>query len=316
MSLRVLALDSGGVRSLCMLHTLKEIERLTGRSTYELFDVVGGVSAGGMLAYLLFVYRLSVDECIVAVRMLIEAMRAHPYSSPFRRRIVGMVSAACFADTADKYFHDLEARFNLSGRRQVPVDKHVFSVAATCTRPAKIRILEADEAADTEEIMKATTAGPTYHRPVAIGGDYLVDGAVLCNNPALICIGEAKKRFPHMNIACLVSLGTGRLHTDRPHVWPMRSHGAILRWVGWLLQSMFAHDTHNTLAEYFIEPERLFRINPGGGQGHVDIVESNARTIGAMEAVAIEYARKHPTMMCELVAALSGGGFLIGLNHF
>lgn len=48
--LRVLSIDGGGIRGIIPATVLAELERLTSRSTFELFDYVAGTSTGGILA--------------------------------------------------------------------------------------------------------------------------------------------------------------------------------------------------------------------------------------------------------------------------
>lgn len=39
--LRILSLDGGGIRALVSLRIMTEIEKLTGKRIYELFDLIG-----------------------------------------------------------------------------------------------------------------------------------------------------------------------------------------------------------------------------------------------------------------------------------
>ena len=47
---RVLSIDGGGIRGIIPALVLVELERLTGRRTFELFDLIAGTSTGGILA--------------------------------------------------------------------------------------------------------------------------------------------------------------------------------------------------------------------------------------------------------------------------
>jgi patatin-like phospholipase/acyl hydrolase len=59
----VLCLDGGGVRGFITL-ILRKIEEETGRHIAELFDVICGTSAGGMIAIMIGRLRMSARECI------------------------------------------------------------------------------------------------------------------------------------------------------------------------------------------------------------------------------------------------------------
>src|ERR1700722_11878591 len=47
---RILSIDGGGLRGLIPVMILKNIEELTGKKIYELFDLVAGTSTGGLIA--------------------------------------------------------------------------------------------------------------------------------------------------------------------------------------------------------------------------------------------------------------------------
>ena len=47
---KVLSLDGGGVRGLASVIFLKQLEKETGKTVFELFDFFIGVSAGGLNA--------------------------------------------------------------------------------------------------------------------------------------------------------------------------------------------------------------------------------------------------------------------------
>src|SRR3954449_12357803 len=49
-AMKVLCIDGGGIRGLIPALVLAEIERRTGRPTFELFDLIAGTSTGGILA--------------------------------------------------------------------------------------------------------------------------------------------------------------------------------------------------------------------------------------------------------------------------
>ena len=66
------------------------------------------------------------------------------------------------------------------------------------------------------QVVRATTAAPTYFPPLAMDGHCLVDGGVFACNPALCAYAEARNRFPEDETLLIVSLGTGQQEHNRP----------------------------------------------------------------------------------------------------
>lgn len=61
--LRILAIDGGGTRGLVSLAILDELEQLTGKRIFELFDLIAGVSTGSIVASFLGLRQSSVASC-------------------------------------------------------------------------------------------------------------------------------------------------------------------------------------------------------------------------------------------------------------
>ena len=61
------------------------------------------------------------------------------------------------------------------------------------------------------EAGRATSAAPTFFKPIQIGRGVFVDGGLAHNNPSEIALTEAQKIWKSAKRFCLVSVGTGRL---------------------------------------------------------------------------------------------------------
>src|SRR4051794_22658147 len=62
--LQVLCLDAGGVRGLVQLQVLQALKALTNKEPHQLFDLICGSGSGGVLAIMLGLLKIPVDECV------------------------------------------------------------------------------------------------------------------------------------------------------------------------------------------------------------------------------------------------------------
>ena len=85
--LRILAVDGDGMKGLAIVQILKEIEKGTGKWIQELFDLICGISTGGMLAVALGIKLMSLEQCEEIYKNLCKCALlewTHAFSSTFK----------------------------------------------------------------------------------------------------------------------------------------------------------------------------------------------------------------------------------------
>mmetsp|Transcript_29290 Transcript_29290/g.76784 ORF Transcript_29290/g.76784 Transcript_29290/m.76784 type:complete len:473 (-) Transcript_29290:101-1519(-) len=237
----VLALDGGGLRGVFTLVILKRLCEVAGKPIHELFDLIVGCSAGGVLACGIGILGMSVDDGVeLFLAMATEAfVKRENKASQVATRIgaqVGVEAAPAFSHkyrhrTLEKVLmqhlgHDTRMvsdsprvalvglQWNTMPRKPVLFRSYDEPAAATVLggpQPGTFKVWEA---------ARASAAAPTYFRPFRIGEDWYVDGGLTANNPSIAALNEATALYGMDNINVLVNVGTGYKREGRIDVEP------------------------------------------------------------------------------------------------
>lgn len=213
----ILSIDGGGIRGIIPATFLIEFEKRTGKPICELFDLITGTSTGGMLT---------------ATLTLPDSKGKPKYSAEQARRL--------YFDHGGSIFHQslLRSVTTLGGllrpiysaRKLELILKQYLGDARLHTTLTEILVTAYDMASSTPwffktsfakqnrapvddplltQVVRATTAAPTYFPPLMMEGHCLVDGAVFASNPALCAYAQARNMYPDEKEFLIVSLGTG-----------------------------------------------------------------------------------------------------------
>ncbi|KAM3065539.1 hypothetical protein ACMFMF_011024 [Clarireedia jacksonii] len=128
------------------------------------------------------------------------------------------------------YDHTVVEKLLKKAIRESPLNLHEDAVLKDASRPCRsfvittkldkhssspiiMRSYDLDEDRESSvkiwEAGRATSAAPTYFKPITINNDRYSDGGTIANNPSHHAIMEAAKIWKLDNIGCIVSLGTG-----------------------------------------------------------------------------------------------------------
>ena len=219
---RILSIDGGGIRGVFPAVFLAELERryLGGKSVAHYFDLIAGTSTGGILA-------LGFGAGITAAELRdLYVHRGCEIFPPIRPRVLeGVIRRFQSACQLLKYRYDGKAlkgileetlgdrKFGESGKR--------LCIPSFDGRYGEVYIFKTphhpDFRKDARESMtkvaEATSAAPTFFRPLEDGGYTFVDGGVWANNPIMIGLLDALTCFAvRAEHVVILSLGCGDDH--------------------------------------------------------------------------------------------------------
>ncbi|KAL9615141.1 MAG: hypothetical protein Q9167_000459 [Letrouitia subvulpina] len=228
---KILSLDGGGVRGVSIIIILTYIMRLLkSRRGFETqpwqeFDMMGGTSTGGLIAFMLGRMRMTLDECTVAyIRLtkdVFSSLKRHP-ADP--RRLADILNAKeKFDERAleQGIYQALSSKSWAEDALLKDLRHHSCCVFVCATRPnlslARFRSYDTDllnpyyDDCQIWEAARATSAASTSFKPIEIGKyrAKFVDGTFIANNPVNEALSEAKKKWGENKSYMILSIGTG-----------------------------------------------------------------------------------------------------------
>jgi patatin-like phospholipase/acyl hydrolase len=220
----ILSIDGGGIRGIIPATFLMEFEKRTGRPICELFDLIAGTSTGGILAVALTLPN-SFGKPKYSAEQLRSAYFEHG-AAIFDRSLLrsvttlGGLTRPIYSPRAlelmlEQYLGDKRLHTALTEILVTAYDMASGTPWFFKTSFAKHHRSPADNPLLTQ-VVRATTAAPTYFPPLMMEGHCLIDGGVFASNPALCAYAQARNMFPAEKEFLVVSLGTGSQAHNRP----------------------------------------------------------------------------------------------------
>ena len=211
---RILSLDGGGIKGIFPAAILTYLEEkcLDGQPIGDYFDLVAGTSTGGIIA-------LGLGAGLTARSLLDLYMNeGHRVFPPRQRRKSNRLFRRLSRNRYDRAALD-ELLWQTLGARTLRESRYRLLIPATEAKhgdPAVYKtphhpgyFLDGDK--PMAEVAAATSAAPTYLKPVVQDGYILLDGGIWANNPTMMALVEALTCFTvrRENIAIL-SIGCGQ----------------------------------------------------------------------------------------------------------
>jgi patatin-like phospholipase/acyl hydrolase len=266
--MRVLSIDGGGIRGIIPALVLCHLEERTGRPVGSLFDLVAGTSTGGIIAA-----ALTRPDPLPASEILDLYRTEGPRI--FRRSLGRRVlSAEGVLDEKhdDAVLNEVLARYLGRGR-----------------------LSDATTRGTLTDVVRATSAAPTYFEPWPVGDLVLVDGGVYAMNPGMCAYAEAR-RLEDDAPSLVLSLGTGQ--ATRPITFAQSKDWGLLEWARPLIDVVLdgVADTVDYQLGELMPPGTYIRLQTTLDRGSDALDDASPRNLALLQ----EQAR-------ELVAANADG---------
>lgn len=242
----ILTLDGGGMRGILTIQLLQQLENIAGIPCYELFDMVGGSSTGGIISGLIStghtadeIEKLYID---LVTEVFDKRFLGHQYLNPPKyskekyrsllKRIMGDITPASACKAQDL---DLMITAN-----DISASEETFF---SCFKQDDGSFYGTYKDVLLRAVMEATMSAPTYFYPLE---RFLDGGTTTYDNPSMSAFMEAlsysradkdptRSEYQLKDI-CLFSLGTGitRQFIDAHHT--VNPPGIDIKfWLKWLM---------------------------------------------------------------------------------
>ncbi|XP_058047814.1 calcium-independent phospholipase A2-gamma isoform X2 [Ahaetulla prasina] len=270
--IRILSIDGGGTRGLVALQTLRKLEELTGKPIHQLFDYICGVSTGAILAFMLGLFHIPLDECEELYRKLgtdvfkqnvivgtVKMGWSHAFydSEIWEKMLKERMGSDVMFETARNPKCPKVAAISTIVSRGTPLKAFVFrnynhfpGVKSHYLGGCHYKLWQA---------IRASSAAPGYFQEYALGNDLHQDGGLLINNPTALAVHECRCLWPNVPLQCVVSLGTGRYENHGKTNVTYTSLKAKLTNV---ISSATDTEEVHIMLDALLPPDTYFRFNP------------------------------------------------------
>lgn len=263
--LRILSIDGGGLRGIYAASLIAEWEAALGLSgkTHRYFDYIAGTSTGAVIGLGLALGKPATEIIDLYVNHGRKVFPTQLFGIP--RRLLQNVwhpyRHSAFEDLlreglGDAEFGDLPVRMCVPscdgtlGETWIFKTPHHEDFKSDWRRPAA-------------EIARASSAAPTFLRPLLSGGNAFLDGGLFVNNPVMVAVADALGCYAVSPRAIrILSLGSGG---KRMSLSPLQKLlGGRLIWAPSIAETMIDFSVQNAdgQARLIVGHENVIRIVP------------------------------------------------------
>ncbi|XP_058620497.1 calcium-independent phospholipase A2-gamma-like isoform X1 [Onychostoma macrolepis] len=294
---RVLSIDGGGTKGLVPLQVLKQLEAQTGKRVYQLFDYICGVSTGAVLAFMLGLARISLDECEELYhRFGSDVFRQNPLVGTVK---MGWTHSYYNTETWEMILREKMGEEILIKTARDQLSPKVSAVSAVVNwgkspkafifrnynhAPGQLSRYAGGSGYRLWQAVRASSAAPGYFQEFPLHGDihqvrtvhfrqlvkytciqtffpffFLQDGGLILNNPCALAVHESRLLWPSQPFQCVLSLGTGRYDSARRG--PATSTSLRAKISNLICSATDTEGVH-TLLDDLLSPNVYFRFNP------------------------------------------------------
>ena len=159
--------------------------------------------------------------------------------------------------------------------------------------------------------VRASSAAPYYLADYQHGEDKWQDGAVTCNNPAMLGVMEARRLWPDRNIDCVVSLGSGAFAPRRRDASSALSGGRLNDLQKVVLESCCSVDrvdeSLRTLMA-LVPGSKYFRFNPTDARCEIELDATDRAQLEGLCDATDAYVDAEDARFAEACDALCPAG--------
>jgi len=313
--IRVLSIDGGGIRGLIPAMVLAEIEKNTSKRIAEMFDLMAGNSAGGIVTLGLNVEGQNGKPKFSADKITEFFTKDGPVvfkKSPWKRVTSG------FGILDEKYDHKPLVKV-LKKYMGQSILKTSVTMSLISTYDIYNRHPQFFKSWDKKynkhkmwELARATSAAPTYFEPIKLKVNeknaVLVDGGVFINNPAVSAYAETIRLqeegiLPKKPIL-IVSLGTGEL--TRKIEFEEAKDWGLVEWVRPILDVVFdgVSDAVDYQLKLILGDEQFYRFQTRLVEGFDDFDDAsntNIKTLIRLAEALIAERQADINKICQII---------------